>query len=58
MRREEEERRERYVAGQTALFNRERDIALAAYDGEAAAGAIWRWPTLFKGRTRRRWRRS
>ena len=40
MRREEEERRERYVAGQTALYNRERDIALASYDGEAAAGAI------------------
>jgi hypothetical protein len=37
MRREEEERRERYVAGVTALYNRERDIALAAYDGEAAA---------------------
>jgi len=40
MRREEEERRERYVAGVTALYNRERDIALAAYDGEAAAEAI------------------
>jgi tetratricopeptide (TPR) repeat protein len=40
MRREEEERRERYVAGATALYNRERDIALAAYDGEAAAEAI------------------
>ena len=40
MRREEEERRERYVAGVTALYNRERDIALASYDGEAAAGAI------------------
>src|SRR5262249_22663403 len=32
--------RERYVAGATALYNRERDIALAAYDGEAAAEAI------------------
>ena len=40
MRREEEERRERYVAGVTAIYNRERDIALAAYDGEAAAEAI------------------
>jgi tetratricopeptide (TPR) repeat protein len=40
MRREEEERRERYVAGATALYHRERDIALAAYDGEAAAEAI------------------
>jgi tetratricopeptide (TPR) repeat protein len=40
MRREEEGRRERYVAGVTALYNRERDIALAAYDGEAAAEAI------------------
>jgi tetratricopeptide (TPR) repeat protein len=42
MRREEEERRERYVAGVTALYHRERDIALAAYDGEAAAEAIIR----------------
>jgi hypothetical protein len=40
MRREEAERHERYVLGITALFNRERDIALAAYDGEAAAEAI------------------
>jgi tetratricopeptide (TPR) repeat protein len=40
MRREEEERRERYVAGITALYNRVRDIALAAYDGMAAAEAI------------------
>ena len=40
MQREEEERRERYVAGVTALHNNERDIALASYDGEAAAGAI------------------
>jgi len=40
MRREEEERRERYVAEVTALYNRERDIALAAYDGVAAAEAI------------------
>ena len=40
MRREEEERRERYVAGVTALYNRERDIALASYDGVAAAEAI------------------
>ena len=40
MRREEEERHEQYVLGMTALYNRERDIALAAYDGEAAAEAI------------------
>jgi hypothetical protein len=37
---EEEERRERYVAGVTALRHRERDIALATYDGDAAAGAL------------------
>jgi hypothetical protein len=41
MRREEEERREGYVAGITVLYNRERDIALATYDGEAAATAIF-----------------
>ena len=40
MRREEEERQERYVLGLTALYNRERDIALAVYDGEAAAEAV------------------
>jgi len=40
MRREEEERRERYAAGVTALYTRERDIALAGYDGDAAAAAI------------------
>jgi tetratricopeptide (TPR) repeat protein len=40
MRREEEERRERYNAGVTVLYDRERDIALAAYDGVAAAEAI------------------
>jgi tetratricopeptide (TPR) repeat protein len=40
MKRDEEERRERYVAGVTALHKNERDIALASYDGEAAAGAI------------------
>ena len=34
IREEEEERRERYVAGITAVYNRARDIALAAYDGE------------------------
>ena len=38
--REEEERHARYVAVQTLLYNRERDIALAAYDGDAAADAI------------------
>jgi tetratricopeptide (TPR) repeat protein len=40
MRREEEERRERYVAGITVLYNHARDIALAAHDGEAVAEAI------------------
>ena len=36
-----QERRERYVKGITVLYNRERDIALATYDGEAAANAIF-----------------
>lgn len=40
MRHEEEERRGRYVAGVTLLYSRERDIALAAYDGEAAAATV------------------
>src|SRR5271166_28402 len=40
MRREEEERRERYIAGVTALYIQARNIALAAYDGDAAANAI------------------
>jgi tetratricopeptide (TPR) repeat protein len=40
MQREERERRERYVAGQTVLYHRARDIALAAYDGDGAARAI------------------
>jgi hypothetical protein len=40
MRREEEERHERYAAGVTALYNRERDIGFASYDAEAAAQAI------------------
>jgi tetratricopeptide (TPR) repeat protein len=40
MAREEEERRERYVASLTVLRHRERDIALAGYDGDAAATAI------------------
>jgi tetratricopeptide (TPR) repeat protein len=40
MNREEEERRERYVASLTALYYRECDIALAAYEGDAAAEAI------------------
>jgi hypothetical protein len=41
MRRDEEERHERYVGGITVLYHRERDIALATYDGEAAAAAIF-----------------
>jgi tetratricopeptide (TPR) repeat protein len=40
MRHEEEERRDRYLNGITALYGRARDIALAAYDGQAAAEAI------------------
>ena len=40
MQREEEERRERYVASMTALYTHARDIALATYDGDAAAEAI------------------
>ena len=40
MRHEEEERRDRYLRGITALYGRARDIALAAYDGQAAAEAI------------------
>jgi exonuclease VII small subunit len=39
-RRAEQEHRDRYVAGQTLLRNQERDIALASYDGDAAAEAI------------------
>jgi hypothetical protein len=40
MRREEGERRERFVASQTALYHRARDIALATHDGSAAASAV------------------
>jgi tetratricopeptide (TPR) repeat protein len=40
MRRDEEDRRERFEAGMTALYTQARDIALAAYDGEAASDAI------------------
>jgi tetratricopeptide (TPR) repeat protein len=40
MRRDEEERRECYVTSVTTLYRRERDIALAAYDGDGAARAI------------------
>ena len=40
MHREEEERHERYIKGITVLYNRERDISLATYDGAAAAEAI------------------
>jgi hypothetical protein len=39
MRREEQERRELYAAGVTALYTQARDIALAAYDAAAAAEA-------------------
>ena len=39
-RREEAERRIRYEEGVRALYGRERDIALAAYDGEAAGEAV------------------
>jgi tetratricopeptide (TPR) repeat protein len=37
---DEEERRERYVAAVTALYTQARDIALATYNGHAAADAI------------------
>jgi len=40
MRRKEEARHETYVAGINVLYHRKRDIALATYDGEAAATAI------------------
>jgi tetratricopeptide (TPR) repeat protein len=40
MQRDEEERRERYIEGIMVLYRRERDIALATYDGEAAAESI------------------
>jgi len=40
MRRDEQERRERFEGGVTALYTQARDIALAAYDGDAAAEAI------------------
>jgi exonuclease VII small subunit len=40
IRREEEERRERFEAGATARYNQARDIALATYDGDAAAEAV------------------
>ncbi len=40
LRREETERRATYTEQMTALFAQERDIALASYDGAAAAAAI------------------
>ncbi|MGA8169626.1 MAG: tetratricopeptide repeat protein [Methylocystis sp.] len=40
LQRDEKERRAAYVAGVTELYNRARDIALASYDGEAAAEAV------------------
>jgi tetratricopeptide (TPR) repeat protein len=40
MQREEKERRSAYVEGVTELYNRARDIALASYDGDAAAEAV------------------
>jgi hypothetical protein len=40
MERKEHERREEYVAAVTALRHRERDVALASYEGDAAAAAI------------------
>ena len=47
MRRGEDERRERYEASITALYHRERDIALAAYNGDAAAEQLWLSPRIF-----------
>src|SRR5262249_39012386 len=49
MRRDEEERREQCVAGITALYNNERDIALASYDGDSAAEAIVRLADAIHG---------
>ncbi len=40
MRREDEERRERFVATQTVFYHRARDFALASRDGSDAASAI------------------
>lgn len=40
LRRDEADRRAAFQAGITTLYGRERDIALAAYDGEAAAEAV------------------
>ncbi|MCW2282879.1 tetratricopeptide (TPR) repeat protein [Rhodoblastus acidophilus] len=40
MRCEEQERRDQYEQGVRLLYTREKDIALAAYDGEAAAQAV------------------
>jgi tetratricopeptide (TPR) repeat protein len=40
LRREEEDRRVHYAESVRVLYGRERDIALASYDGEAAADAI------------------
>jgi tetratricopeptide (TPR) repeat protein len=48
-RREEEERRVSYAESVTVLFGRERDIALAAYDGEGAAEAILRMAETLHG---------
>jgi hypothetical protein len=58
MQREEEERHARYVTVQTLFHNRERDIALAAYDGEAAGDAIAALAKALHGTTLRRSRRS
>jgi tetratricopeptide (TPR) repeat protein len=40
MEREEEDRREHFITGVTALRNHQRNYALAAYDGDGAAEAI------------------
>jgi hypothetical protein len=47
LRREEEERRASHAERVRVLFGLERDIALAAYDGEAAAEAFWLWRNRF-----------
>jgi len=49
MRREEAERRERYLEGVKALYHRERDIALATFDGAAAADAIFAFAQAIHG---------
>jgi tetratricopeptide (TPR) repeat protein len=54
MRREQEERRAAYVEGVTELYGREGMIAMASYDGEAAAEAVVSWAEAVHGADRAR----